>query len=239
MMLYGELENVWDKVLDRNHRSLSREDYQQILFVLQAAIAAKGIGKGNMNPSAWPMTQNTWARTITPISSTADNAEVANREELHPYLAPGKGYDDGKSKGKGQKSKTRRLDTVIEPPVFERDRQRRSEAWNRRRRGNPEPSNADAEAWRQGTETSGRANPAWEVSNRDYMEWRTGNEAESIDHHEDISSASSMPPLLTNQPADQPDENDSNIEPGVPPVLFANIDFGIEEMPDGSEIVHT
>ena len=52
MMLYGELENVWDKVLDRNNRSLCREDYQQILFVLQAAIAAKGTGKGKSVPPA-------------------------------------------------------------------------------------------------------------------------------------------------------------------------------------------
>ena len=71
------------------------------------------------------------------------------------------------------------------------------------------------------------------------MEGRTGNEAESIDHREDISSASSMPPLLTNEPAVQSEENDSNIEPGIPPVLFADIDFGIEETPDGRTIVHT
>ena len=219
-MLYGELENVWDKVLDRDNRSLSREDYQMILNVLETAIAAKGTGKGNMHPTAWPMTQNAWGETLTQILSVtdiADDAASPPREELHAYLAPGKGKDDGKGKGKAfGKWKTRRLDIEIEPPVFERDRQRRGAQRNQ----------------------PGRRNPvATEVSNADYEAWRQGSG--SIDRRAEESSNSSMPALLTDEPAHNSDEDDTNIEPGVPPVLYADIDFGIEETPDGRTIVHT
>ena len=183
-MLYGEMENVWDRVVDPQNRSLSREDYQQILTVLQTAIAAKGTGKGNMHPTAWPMTQNAWAETLTQIDALADEVTSPPREELHAYLAPGKGNDAGKGKGKAfGKYRTRQLD--IEPPIFEELRQRRGEPWNRRGRRATEVSNADYEAWRQG---SG-----------------------SLDRRSHESSHSSMPELLE----DPEEETAGNAEPDV------------------------
>ena len=218
-MTYGEMENVWDKLNDPQlDHFLSRHDFQAILTALQDNIRAKGAGKGNCNlrTTAWPMSQNTWAETLAEIDHLADEIASPPREELHAYLAPGKGKDDGKGKGKAfGKWRTRRLDIEIEPPIFEELRQRRGALRNQL---GPNPV-------------------ATEVSNADYEAWRQGSG--SIDRRAEESSNSSMPALLTDEPAHNSDEDDTNMQPGVPPVLYADIDFGIEETPDGRTIVHT
>ena len=126
MMTYGEMENVWDKLNDPQlDHFLSRHDFQAILTALQDNIRAKGAGKSNCNlrTTAWPMSQNTWAETLAEIDHLADEVVSPPREELHAYLAPGKG--DGKEKGKGKSSK---------PKPF--PRQRSGEPWSRRTRMN-------------------------------------------------------------------------------------------------------
>ena len=106
MMTYGELENVWDKMINPEQDNfLDKHDYQQILTTLQDNIREKGAGKGNYNwrATAHPMTQNAWNETLADIiEDTAFNMSANDqrlpREELHAYLAPEKGH---KGKGKG------------------------------------------------------------------------------------------------------------------------------------------
>ena len=155
MMTYGEMENVWDKMIDpESDNFLSKHDYQQILTLLQANIMAKGAGKHNVNwrPTAHPMTQNAWSETLADIfEDTASNMSTSDnnrppREELHAYLAPVIGH---KGKGKGGQN-TMRLLRQIEEDETQTQRQRTGEPWNRRQR-RAEASNADYEAWRQGS----------------------------------------------------------------------------------------
>ena len=155
MMTYGELENVWDKMINPERDNfLSKHDYQQILTLLQDNIMAKGAGKHNINwrATAHPMTQNAWNETLADIvEDTASNTSTSDnnrppREELHAYLAPVIGH---KGKGKGGQN-TMRLLRQIEEDETQTQRQRTGEPWNRRQR-RAEASNADYEAWRQGS----------------------------------------------------------------------------------------
>ena len=117
---------------------------------------------------------------------------------------------DGAGKGKGKvfgKYRTRQLD--IEPPIFEELRQRRGEPWNRRGRRNP---------------------AAVEVSNADYEAWR--QDSGSLDRRSRESSHSSMPALLTDEPAEDSEEDDA-----APAEPVRNVE--IEVRPDGSTVVHT
>ena len=75
-----------------------------------------------------------------------------------------------------------------EPAIFEEIRQRRGEAWNRRGRRNP---------------------AAIEVSNADYEAWRQGSG--SLDRRSRESSHSSMPELLE----DPEEETAGSAEPDI------------------------
>ena len=79
-------------------------------------------GKELHIPHCPSMPSNTWAETLAEIDRLADEVAYPPREELHAYLAPGKGERKEKGKGKGNKSKN------------DDPRQRPGEPWSRRNR---------------------------------------------------------------------------------------------------------